>query len=158
MAQTDLLKRYLDAGVAFTQMTQQKAEEVVRDLVRAGEIQTEDARKRVEELVDRSKQNSEGIIALVRAEVQNQVAKLGLVPKSELDAVRRELAQVKAQQPKTTVVKATAKRAPAKKTVAKKTVAKKTVAKKTVGKKAPATKTVAKKAPAAKKTAATKRA
>jgi polyhydroxyalkanoate synthesis regulator phasin len=144
MAQSDLLKRYLDAGVAFTQMTQQKAEEVVRDLVRAGEVQTEDARKRVEELVDRSKQNSEGVIALVRAEVQNQVAKLGLVPKSELDAVRKELAQVKAQQPQ--------------KTAAKKAPAKKAVAKKTVAKKAPATKAVAKKAPAAKKTAATKRA
>ena len=61
MAQTDLLKRYLDAGVAFTQLTQQKAEEIVRDLVRAGEVQTEDARKRVEELLDRSKQSSEAL-------------------------------------------------------------------------------------------------
>jgi polyhydroxyalkanoate synthesis regulator phasin len=141
MAQTDLLKRYLDAGVAFSQLTQQKAEEIVRDLVKSGEVQTGDARKRVEELLDRSKQNTEGVVALVRAEVQNQVAKLGLVPKSELDAVKRELADLKAKQPKTVVKQAApARKAPAKKAPAKKTVAKKAPAKKAPAKKAPAKK------------------
>lgn len=123
MAQQDLFKRYLDAGLAFTQLTQAKAEEIVRDLVRSGEVQTGDARKRVEELIERSRQNTEGIGALVRSEVQAQVAKLGLVPKSEVDALKRELSELKARQPKTTVVEAPAatKAAPAKK-AAKKTV------------------------------------
>jgi polyhydroxyalkanoate synthesis regulator phasin len=178
MAQTDLLKRYLDAGLAFTQMTQQKAEEIVRDLVRSGEVQTDDARNWVEELVDRSRQNSEGLLAVVRAEVQNQVAKLGLVPKSELDAVRRELARLRSQEAGTAAKAAPAKRsapakeaaakktAPAKQTAAKKSspakrsaVKKSAPAKKTAAKKsAPAKKTAAKRVPAAKKTAATKRA
>jgi polyhydroxyalkanoate synthesis regulator phasin len=159
MAQTDLLKRYLDAGVAFTQLTQQKAEEIVRDLVRSGEVQTGDARKRVEELLERSKQNSEGVVAIVRAEVQNQVARLGLVPKSEVDALKRELAALKAQQPKTVVqpvpaaAKAPAKKAPA----AAKAPAAKAPAAKAPAKKVVAKNTVAKKAPAAKKSA-TKRA
>ena len=111
MAQTDLLKRYLDAGVAFTQMTQSKAEAIVRDLVRAGEVQTGDARQRVEELLDRSRRNTDNLMKAVRDEVNSQVAKLGLVPRKELDAVRRELAQVKSQQAKTAVKAA----APAKK-------------------------------------------
>jgi polyhydroxyalkanoate synthesis regulator phasin len=149
MAQTDLLKRYLDAGVAFTQLTPQKAEEIVRDLVKAGEVQTSDSRKRVQELLERNKQTTEGVVALVRSEVQNQVAKLGLVPKSELESVKRELAELKARQPKTVVAKAPGpvKKAPAKKAPAKKVVARR----------APATKTAARKAPAAKKSA-TKRA
>jgi polyhydroxyalkanoate synthesis regulator phasin len=156
MAQTDLLKRYLDAGVAFTQLTQQKAEEIVRDLVHAGEVNTADARKRVEELLDRSVQSTEGVVALVRAEVQAQVAKLGLVPKVDLDAVKRELAKLTAQLPKTVAkAAAPATKVVAKKAPAKKVAAKKTVAKKAVAKKAPATKTVAKKA-AAKKTVAKK--
>jgi polyhydroxyalkanoate synthesis regulator phasin len=134
MAQNDLLKRYLDAGIAFTQLTQQKAEEIVRDLVRSGEVNTGDARKRVEELLDRSKQNSEGIVALVRAEVQNQVSKLGLVPKAELDAVKRELADLKARQPKTVVQApaAAAKKAP----VAKKAAVKKAATKSAATKRA----------------------
>lgn len=118
MAQTDLFKRYLDAGVAFTQMTQARAEEIVRDLVRAGEVQAEDTRKRVEELVDRSRQNTEELLGVVRSEVQSQVAKLGLVPKSEVQALRRELADLKAKQPATKKV-APAKKAPAKKAPAK---------------------------------------
>lgn len=123
MAQTDLFKRFLDAGVAFTQMSQAKAEEIVRDLVRAGEVQTDDARKRVEDLVERSRQNTEELLGLVRSEVQQQVAKLGLVPKSEVEALRREIAQLKAKQPATRVAKkaAPAAKAPAKKaTTAKK--------------------------------------
>lgn len=115
MAQTDLFKRYLDAGVAFTQMTQARAEEIVRDLVRAGEVQAEDTRKRVEELVERSRQNTEELMALVRSEVQSQVAKLGLVPKSEVQALRRELAALKAKQPATKKAAAPAKKASAKK-------------------------------------------
>jgi polyhydroxyalkanoate synthesis regulator phasin len=176
MGQTDLLKRYLDAGLAFTQMTQQKAEEIVRDLVRSGEVQTDDARNWVEELVDRSRQNSEGLLAVVRAEVQNQVAKLGLVPKSELDAVRRELARVRSQEAGTAAKAAPAKEAAAKKAApAKKTaLAKRPAVKKAapakrsavtkaapakrsaVTKAAPAKKTAAKRVPAAKNTAATK--
>lgn len=146
MAQTDLLKRYLDAGVAFTQLTQQKAEEIVRDLVKAGEVQAGEASTRVTELVERSRQNTEGLVALVRAEVQTQVSKLGLVPKKELDTVRRELAELKAQGEKV-LRKAAPAPAPA------------PAAKKVVKKAAPAKKaTAAKKAPAAAKKAAKKKA
>ena len=49
MAQTNVLKKYLDAGVAFTSMTQSKAEELVKELVKAGEVQTEE---RVDPLPD----------------------------------------------------------------------------------------------------------
>lgn len=141
MAQNDLLKRSLDAGVAFTQLTQAKAEEIVRDLVRTGEVRTEDARRRVEELVERSRQNTEGIAALVRAEVQSQVSKLGLVPRSELEAVQRELDQVKAERA------ATAAKAPSKKVTPPAKAAKKAPA----TKKAPAAKKSTAKRPATKK-------
>ena len=124
-----MLKRYLDAGMAFTQLTQQKAEAIVKDLVKAGEVQTGEAKGRVEELLDRSRQNTEGILEIVRGEVRSQVGKLGLVPKKELDAVKRELAELKAKQPNTVV---TGAKAPAaKKTAARKTTVKKPAAKKT---------------------------
>ena len=37
MAKNPLIKRYLDAGMAFTQMTQSRAEAIVKDLVKQGE-------------------------------------------------------------------------------------------------------------------------
>src|SRR5947209_12498406 len=112
MAKTDRLKRYLDAGVAFTEITQQRAEEIVRELVKAGDVQRNQSKKRVDELVERSRQTTEGLRALVEAEVRNQVAKLGLVPKSELDEVKAELAALKTQPPAKAA--APVKKAPAK--------------------------------------------
>src|SRR4051794_21550872 len=89
MAQSDLLKRYLDTGMAYTQLTEQKAKAIVKDLVKAGEVQTKDAGRRVEELLERSRKNSDGLREIVAAEVRNQIKKLGLVPKKELDEVKR---------------------------------------------------------------------
>jgi polyhydroxyalkanoate synthesis regulator phasin len=107
MAQTDLLKRYLDAGLAFTQMTQQRAEAIVKDLVKAGEVQAEQASARRDELVERSRKNTEKLVDTVRKEVREQVRSLGLATQSDIEALRKELAAVK---------KASAgKKAPAKK-------------------------------------------
>jgi polyhydroxyalkanoate synthesis regulator phasin len=84
MAQTDLLKRYLDAGLAFTQMTQQRAESIVRDLVKAGELQASEATKRRDELIERSRQNTEKLLDTVRKEVNDQIRSLGLATQSDV--------------------------------------------------------------------------
>src|SRR4051794_2255822 len=47
MPEQDLFKRYLDAGVAFTQMTRAKAEELVKEWVKAGEVQRDQVQERV---------------------------------------------------------------------------------------------------------------
>ena len=121
MAQIDVFKRYLDAGMAFTDLTEKKARAIVKDLVKTGEVQTKDAGRRVEELLERSRKNTEGLRAIVQGEVQNQIKKLGLVPKKELDAVKKELADLKAKQPKTPAAAkpASKKASPVKKTVKK---------------------------------------
>jgi hypothetical protein len=45
MAQNDIFKKYLDAGLAFTALTQARAEALVKDLVKAGEVQADQARE-----------------------------------------------------------------------------------------------------------------
>ncbi len=59
MARNDLFKRYLDAGAAFTALTQAKAEGIVKDLVKTGELQAEQAQRAVQDLVERSRKNTE---------------------------------------------------------------------------------------------------
>jgi polyhydroxyalkanoate synthesis regulator phasin len=151
MAQTDMLKRYLDAGVAFTQMTQQRAEEIVRELVRAGEVQTGQAQERVEEILERSRENTDRLLGMIRDEIRTQIANLGLVPKSELDDVRRELNELRARQAATGTAAAKAATT-AKKTAPAKAAAAKAPAKKAAGATKAAGKTAGKKA-AAKKSA-----
>ncbi|MHB8466122.1 MAG: phasin family protein, partial [Acidimicrobiales bacterium] len=79
MPENDLIRRSLDLGMAVTQLTRQRAEQLVRDLVRAGEVSREQATSRVEELLERSRQNSEALIAIVRGEIDSRVAQLNLV-------------------------------------------------------------------------------
>lgn len=161
MAQNDILKRYLDAGLAFTALTQSRAEALVKDLVNAGEVQAEQAREAVTDLVERSRKNTERLIETIRHEVRTQITNLGLADKRDLDKLEARLAGLfgsatapaKAAARKTTSsAKTTAKRssATAKKT-AKKATAKTTKAKKATAKKATGAKRTAKKAPAKKR-------
>jgi polyhydroxyalkanoate synthesis regulator phasin len=152
MANKDAFQKYLDAGIAFTNMTRARAEELVAELVKNGEFQGKDARAKVDELLEKSRKSREALMGQVRHEVTRQLETLGITSVDDLakqvaDLLGRTAAAGRA---------ATAKKAAApKKSAAKKTAAKKTAAKKSPAKKAVATKAAAKKSPA-KKAAATK--
>jgi polyhydroxyalkanoate synthesis regulator phasin len=119
--QRDLLRRYLDAGIAFTEMTRARAEGIVKELVRAGEVQREGFQSQVDDLLQRSRRNTEQLRGLVRQEITTQLSQLGLATKDDLNALERRLterfggAAKKAAKKKATAPasKARAKRAPA---------------------------------------------
>ena len=114
-------KRYLDVGVTFTEMTRKRAEEFVRDLVKAGEVQQERAQKAVDEMVDRSRRNTEELVALVRQEIKSQVSTLGIATKDDIKRLEGRINQLsKAPGKKAAPRKATAKKSAAKKSGAKK--------------------------------------
>jgi polyhydroxyalkanoate synthesis regulator phasin len=177
MANKDSFQKYLDAGVAFTNLTRARAEELVSDLVQSGEFRG-DARAKVDELIERSRKSQEAMFAQVRQEVDRQLEHLGI---TNLEDLAKQVASVigrtaeagraaaggrgptakkatakKSPAKKATAKKATAKKSTAKKSTAKKSTAKKSTAKKAAAKKSPAKKATAKKA-AAKRSAATKR-
>ena len=86
MPDNDLIRRSLDLGLAVTQLTRQRAEKLVRDLVRQGEISRDQATTRVEELLERSRQNSEALLAVVRKEIDDRLAQLNVVTRDDLMA------------------------------------------------------------------------
>jgi polyhydroxyalkanoate synthesis regulator phasin len=163
MAQNDLLKRYIDAGLEFTQLTQSRAEALVRDLVKAGEVQADQAREVVGDLLERSRKSSERLLETVRHEVREQITSLGLASKDDLDRIEERIASLvgaatgpakkaatragasgrstkKAPAKKaSSTKKATARKATAKKATAKKATTAKRSTKKAAAKKAPAT-------------------
>jgi polyhydroxyalkanoate synthesis regulator phasin len=151
MAPNDSLQRYIDAGIAFTNMTRKKAEELISEFVQNGDLQRGEGKARVEELLERSRQGTEVIVSAVRSEVSHQLEAVGI---TNLEDLAKQVAALVGRGGEA------AKKAPAKKTTAKKAPAKKAAAKKAAAKKAPAKKAPAKKAPAkkapAKKTAAKK--
>ena len=117
MAQSDLLKRYLDAGLSFSQMTRARAEAIIKDLVKAGEVQREQTQERVDELVERSRKNTEQFLGLIRKEVARQLSVLGIATKEDLAKLEAKLSGKSggAAPKKAAAKKAAAKKAPAKK-------------------------------------------
>ncbi|HMK10859.1 MAG TPA: phasin family protein [Acidimicrobiales bacterium] len=125
MAQLDAIRKYLEAGMAFTHTTRSKAEEIVNSLVRQGELQTEQTQQQVQELVDRSRDNTERMVKAMHAEVLTQLSSLGVATKKDLARLERKIDAMKRS--------SSGKKAPAK--AAKKSAAKKSAAKKAAAKK-----------------------
>ena len=111
MANDNAWKRYLDTGAAFVQLTRDRAESIVKDLVKAGEVRQERASKAVDELMTRSRKNTEELQKLVRAAVQEQLGSLGLATKADIARLEGKINAAR----KTSAAKAPAKKAPAKK-------------------------------------------
>ena len=154
MAETNILKRYLDAGMAFTAMTQSKAEAIIKELVKTGELQAEQAQAAAADLIERSKHNTEELLDQIRKDISSSAESLGLATVTELNRIEK---LIDAINPKKSASKAPAAKASstpeAKKAPAKKAAAKKAPAKKAAAKKAPAKKAAAKKSAPVKKSA-----
>src|SRR5947208_1129373 len=54
MARDDLFRRSFEAGTAFLDMTRDRAEALVKELVKAGEVQKGKAQKAIDEVLERS--------------------------------------------------------------------------------------------------------
>ena len=144
MSDNDLFKRLVDAGVAFTEMSRQRAEQIVGDLSHRGEASMEEMQASVEHLVERSRVSTERLIAMVRDEVIAQLRSLGLVPPAGTAPV---VATVVDTAP---AKQAAARKAPAKKAAPRKAPATKAAPRKAATRKAPVRKAAARKAPATK--------
>lgn len=135
MSRSDVLKRYLDAGLELVSLAQSRAdelqsraEELVKELVRSGEVQADQARDAVAELVERSRQSSERLLETIRAEVREQVTALSLASQSDLDRLEQRVSELVSSA--TANLRSVAKKAPGKKAAATKGPAKKAPAKK----------------------------
>ncbi|HXY26844.1 MAG TPA: hypothetical protein VEH82_01015 [Acidimicrobiales bacterium] len=91
MASNERIRKYLDAGNVLGQVSRGRAEEIVRELVNAGDIQRSHAQEWVDALVDRSRRTSEQITELVRREV---AAQLQRIDGSALESVANQVAGI----------------------------------------------------------------
>ena len=153
MTGSPVLKRLLDAGMQFTEMSQKNAEKLVSDFVKAGQLRRKDAEKTVQRLVERGRATTEHVVCLIQAEVAKQLGKFA----ERLDDIEARVEDVASNVglgSKASAAKAAAQQATGPSGVAR-VVTRKAPAKKAAVKKA-AKKAPAKKAPAKKKTAAKK--
>ncbi len=91
MAKNDLFKRSLDAGTSFVNLTRERAEAVVKEWVEAGDLGRGKAKKAVEELLDRSHQVTDELRGLVRREIGEQLAALGVATRDDLARIEAKI-------------------------------------------------------------------
>ena len=91
MASNERIRKYLDAGTVLGQVSRGRAEEIVRELVNAGDIQRGQAQEWVDNLVERSRKTSDQVLELVRHEVATQ---LKPIDAKSLEAIADQVAEI----------------------------------------------------------------
>ncbi|MEP7048088.1 MAG: hypothetical protein ABI949_15460, partial [Ilumatobacteraceae bacterium] len=134
MTGSPVLKRLLDTGMQYTEMSQKNAEKLVSDFVKAGQVRRKDAEKTVQRLVERGRSTTEHLVGVVQSEVAKQLGRFA----QRLDDVEARVEDVASGLGLRS--KAPAHSAPVKAASAATAAAKKAPAKKAPAKKAPAKK------------------
>lgn len=74
MSGNPLLKRLLDAGLQFTEMSREQADKLVKEFVRNGQAKRKDRELLVEQLLERGRAVSEGVAAVIQREIGKHLA------------------------------------------------------------------------------------
>jgi polyhydroxyalkanoate synthesis regulator phasin len=90
MATNDAFRKYIEAGAVLGHVTRARAEEIVRELVNAGDLQRGQASQWVDEIVERSKKASEDLMSVIRKEVTHQLDTLGI----DADDLAKQVADI----------------------------------------------------------------
>ena len=90
----DVFKRYLEAGLSFFEMTQQRAEAALKDLAGSGESAKGQAQRAVDWMKERGRQGTDELRDLVRNEIRSQVDGLGLATRDDVARLESRLAEL----------------------------------------------------------------
>ncbi len=110
----DEMRRLALFGSGVAELTRHQAEQIIKDLVTAGDVRRQQASSAARELYERSRENRKQLVAIVRSEIQNQIQNLGLASKRDVERLERRVARLEAERKRS-------KTTSSKKTTAKKT-------------------------------------
>jgi polyhydroxyalkanoate synthesis regulator phasin len=90
----DEIRRMALITSGVVELTRNRAEAIVRDLIKSGELPGGQAAQAVRDLMERSKQNRNEILNLVRSEIRNQIEAIGLASKRDIARLERRVARL----------------------------------------------------------------
>ena len=93
-----ILKNTVLASIGAFQVTKAKAEQIIDDLIKKGDLEESDRKKAVMELLDKAEKSTAKFAdkvskeaSKVRTEVTNAVSKLNLAKQSDLKALEKKI-------------------------------------------------------------------
>lgn len=93
----DILKELIDLGLGIAALTQEKAEKIVKELVKKGKIGEQESKAFIRQLVKKGEQESKHLKAEVVKIAREVVNTLNLATKDEVRRLEREIAALKKQ-------------------------------------------------------------
>jgi polyhydroxyalkanoate synthesis regulator phasin len=105
----DEIRRMALITSGVVELTRNRAETIVRDLIKSGELSGGQATQVVRDLMERSKQNRNEILDLVRSELRNQIEAVGLASKRDIERLERRVARLEDRPTAPTTAKKTRK-------------------------------------------------
>jgi len=79
-----LLEKGFLAGIGLLSMTREKAEKVIDELSREGELQTSEVKQWVDQLSDRGEEERQALRKLIRDELKKVLDDMGLATKEDI--------------------------------------------------------------------------
>lgn len=116
----DEMRRLALFGSGVAELTRHQAEQMIKDLVKKGDLRRGQAPSAARDLYERVRENRKQVVAIVRTEIQNQVQNLGLASKRDVERLERRVARLESSHKKSTAKSSTAKKSSAKKTTSSK--------------------------------------
>ena len=90
----DEIRRIALITSGVVELTRNRAEAIVRDLIKSGDLSGGQATQAVKDLMERSKQNRDEILNLIRSEIRNQIESIGLASKRDIERLERRVARL----------------------------------------------------------------
>lgn len=110
----DEIRRMALFTSGVVELTRNRAEAIVRDLIKSGDLPGGQATQAVRDLMERSKQNRDEILNLVRSEIRHQVESIGLASKRDIERLERRVARLEDRPTAPTTLEKTHKKTPKK--------------------------------------------
>jgi len=86
-----MLKQMLYAGIGLAAITKEKAEEVISELIKKGEMSKEEGKDLLNTLINRMQEESERLKLKINEQVEHAITSMNLVRKSQLDEILQRL-------------------------------------------------------------------
>jgi polyhydroxyalkanoate synthesis regulator phasin len=89
-----IIKDIFLAGLGVASITKEKAEKLMDELAKRGEVTKDEAKEYIDKLLEKGKKEREDFRASVNKEVQRVIERLGLATKSDIAEVIRKIEEL----------------------------------------------------------------
>ena len=90
----EIIRKAMLLGLGALSLTKEKAEEVIDELIKRGEVSKEERFKMVDKLLKEAEKQEEELTGKINETVQKVITKMGLATKKDLEDISKRLEEI----------------------------------------------------------------